>query len=130
MNVQALRACEQKDLNGTGFQPFRSNGEHVLACLGCRGHIPLGTHRESTVNLLSIPADTSFQRRAAPQPTMKVAEPIEQRSSVSQQHFDDLRILHRKRFGIKPEFATSDHQNAGVDSEGLLVMESLLSSDG
>ena len=129
MNVQALRACEQKDLSGTGFQPFRSNGEHVLACLGCRGHIPLGTHRESTVNLWRIPADTSFQRRAALQPTMKVAEPIEQRSSVSQQHLDDLRILHRKRFGIKSEFATSDHQSAGFDSEGLLVMENLLSSD-
>ena len=89
MNVQALRACEQKDLNGTGFQPFRSNSEHVLACLVCRGHIPLGTHRESTVNLWRIPADTSFQRRAALQPTTKVAEPIEQRSSVSQQHIDD-----------------------------------------
>jgi hypothetical protein len=61
---------------------------------------------------------------------MKVAEPIEQRSSVSQQHLDDLRILHRKRFGIKPEVARSDHQSAGFDSEGLLVMESLLSSDG
>jgi hypothetical protein len=61
---------------------------------------------------------------------MKVAKPIEQRSSVSQQHLDDLRILHRKRFGIKPEFATSDNQNAGFDSEVLLVMESLLGSDG
>ena len=61
---------------------------------------------------------------------MKVAEPIEQRIRVSQQHLDDLRILHRKRFGIKPEFATSEHQSEGFDSEGLLVMESLLSSDG
>ena len=107
MNVEAQRACEQKDLNGTGFQPFRSNGPHVLTCLGCQGRIPLGTHRESTVNLWSIPADTSLQQRAALQQTMKVAEPIEQRLSVSHQHLDDLRILHRKRFGIKPEFAST-----------------------
>ena len=33
-------------------------------------------------------------------------------------------------FWIKPEFATPDHQSAGFDSEGLLVMEILLSSDG
>ena len=103
MNIQTLRACEQKDLNGTGFQPFRSNYSRVLACLECRGHIPLGTHRESTLNLWSIPADMSFQRRAALQPTMKVAEPLEQRSSFSQQHRDNLRILHRKMFVIKPE---------------------------
>ena len=107
MNRSVLGACVQKELYGTGSQLFQSNDAHALACLGCQGRIPLGTHRGSIVYLLNIQADTLFQRRVALQSTTKVAKPIEQKSSVSLQHVGYRIILHRKRSVIKSEVATA-----------------------
>ena len=107
MNRLVLGACVQKELYGTGSQLFQSNDAHALACLGCQGRIPLGTHRGSIVYLLNIQAGTLFQRRVALQSTTKVAKPIEQKSSVSLQHVGYRIILHRKRSVIKSEVATA-----------------------
>ena len=103
-------------LTGTGSRPSRSSCEHALASLSCQGRIPLGIHRGSIVYLWNIPVDRSFQRRVALQLSTKVAKPIVQRSSVSQQHVGYRIILHWKRFWIKSEVATTYDLNVDFGS--------------
>ena len=111
------------NLTGRGSQPFRSSCEHALASLSCQGRIPLGTHRGSIVYLWNIPVDRSFQRRVALQLSTKVAKPIVQRSSVSQQHVGYRIILHWKRFGIKSEVVTAYDLNADLDPVWWMMLD-------
>ena len=111
------------NLTGRGAQPFRSSCEHALASLSCQGRIPLGIHRGSIVYLWNIPVDRSFQRRVALQLSTKVAKPIVQRSSVSQQHVGYRIILHWKRFGIKSEVVTAYDLNADLDPVWWMMLD-------
>ena len=111
------------NLTGRGSQPFRSSCEHALASLSCQGRIPLGIHRGSIVYLWNIPVDRSFQRRVALQLSTKVAKPIVQRSSVSQQHVGYRIILHWKRFGIKSEVVTAYDLNADLDPVWWMMLD-------